>query len=630
MLELEDTYYQRSWPCTHKTHPPTNTPSMIFRLRSERHRGGKRGERRCSMGRFQRTEESNGRAGSGRPWERATWNYGKGSESRIIVVELSKGRRTTTLCPSHKIITHQSIPPRHFVYVHVHVCVLDCLFALLKRSNLLLLLTGTRQAPSSVSLLLQSMDLFTTTASSWKALLSSSLSSSPPPLPAHYKIKKTSQSDALHDKDPSSSSSLIFSRSESSPPQERMTKPSSSLLLYKATTSLSSSSQSPSDSNGSSSSCSPCGTTPTHDDRDDEEDCHDPALPTRTRTTTTTRTTTLHHARLDGSLQCCQCHASHALYLMYPIVKTFETWNLENQYLCALCHDDDEDDNAKANDNAKDEQGRRLHAQEQEDPLHTPHGRSTPLWAHTNSSSSSNNNSKKKQPEQGKHQPLFLLTASSSSSSAALPPTHDGDRRRPTQIPLISQDSCDVQECLDLLHEVEEEREKAMERCTPLAIEELQHVMRQELLHLPPTSYVAHSHSRSRKMSSSSSSALSASASIQSIVDRDTKIYMDLWQRHWDLLAETVVVLQHALEVQGDDACDIVLAYYQWRSRPHPSRPLEETPKRRRGVTGTPPTTTTEPAWKLTADQALNQRDIEAGVGPGHFWGSSSSLCTSH
>ena len=303
---------------------------------------------------------------------------------------------------------------------------------------------------------------------------------------------------------------------------------------------------------------------------------------------------------------------------MYPIVKTFETWNLENQYLCALCH---EDDNDKAND--KDEQGRRLHAQEQEDPLHTPHGRSTPLWVHTNSNSKSNG--KKKQPEQGKHQPLFLLSAS---SSAALPPTHDGDRQRPTQIPLISQDSCDVQECLDLLHEVEEEREKAMERCTPLAIEELQHVMRQELLHLPPTSYVAHSHSRSRKMSSSS--ALSASASIQSIVDRDTKIYIDLWQRHWDLLAETVVVLQHALEVQGDDACDIVLAYYQWRSRPRPSRPLEASPKRRGRVTATPPTTTTtEPAWKLSADQALNQRDIEAGVGPGHFWGSSSSLCTS-
>jgi hypothetical protein len=459
------------------------------------------------------------------------------------------------------------------------------------------------------------MDLLTTAGSSWKPLSSSSSPSSP--VASYYDNNKSdkclSGDDALSlsywKRCPTTTPTTSRPMSQSLRQlQQQLTSPSSTLppsspilFLPMASTATLPSSQgtscSRSRSHSHSDSYSGC-TTPSHDDDDVDYSPYHP-LPTTTRTTTTTPTSpataaVLHHARLDGSLHCCQCHASHALYLMYPIVKTFETWNHETQYLCALCHHD--------NDNNDDDKCSRAPlAQEQEvaeewerAPLPPPSpAPSTPMWTQ-------NKNMNKKDK--------------SSAVTAAVTALPNQKCRRPTsqQIQLIAQDSCDIQECLDLLHELEEERDKAMERCSLPAIEELQHTMRRELLFLPPQEPTIHTHAaaHSRSRTSSTASSASSSSSIETTVDRDTQIYIELWQRHWDLLAETVEVVQHALEVQGDEACDVLLAYHQWRGRP----PLDDEK-----------TPIAEPAWKLSADRALNKRDIDAGVAPGHFWGSSSS-----
>jgi hypothetical protein len=251
------------------------------------------------------------------------------------------------------------------------------------------------------------------------------------------------------------------------------------------------------------------------------------------------------HARLDSSLNCYRCQASHALYLMYPVVKTLDTWNHENQFLCSFCHrkqssrQQDEDSLAPS----EDEPSCELVPQE---------------WVHS-----------------GPSPPTDALLLST-------------QKYRPPQIQLIYQDSCDLKECLDLLHEVEDERDTAMESLSEQAIQDLHAEMREELA---ATNISEHQ--------------------INACLNRETQIYTELWTRHWDLLAETVSVLQLALENQGDEACDLLLAYYQWRAR-HDDN-----------------TAATEPAWKQRADQVLQTRDVEAGVGPGHFWGATGESANS-
>ncbi len=147
---------------------------------------------------------------------------------------------------------------------------------------------------------------------------------------------------------------------------------------------------------------------------------------------------------------------------------------------------------------------------------------------------------------------------------------------RKTNTALISKSTCQVQPCLDVLHSVEDELELV---ATALSQD-----------YRPP-------------QDASTCRELPNQGQVE-----ETKIHEELHssnghlQRHWDLLTDTVTVLQAALDQEGDDECDVLLAYYQWRER------------HRRDDTSSP-------AWKTQADRALDQRDNVVGVGPGHFWG---------
>jgi len=321
---------------------------------------------------------------------------------------------------------------------------------------------------------------------------------------------------------------------------------------------------------------------------------------------------------------------------MYPIIKTLDTWNEENQYLCPLCRtenleermDEEEDhdphhrhpDDPHHHNNQDDDESNGLLADDSHD---NDNDEKENMGGHINVGTRSKNftpvpgrskqeQQKQKQKQQQQEQQMQL--------------------RRLPQIPLITHDSCDVQECLDLLHEVEQERDVAMERISYHALRTLRQEIKEELdlkgedLHHhddddddddDKTDEDSDDHSDSSSSSSSSSSSQGGKyppigISNESFIRREIQIYVDLWKRHWDLLTETVFVIHQALELQGDEECDLLLAYYQWQCRPDaPSTSMK----------GACPEK--EPEWKKKADQVLHERDVQAGVGPGHFWGSS-------
>lgn len=224
------------------------------------------------------------------------------------------------------------------------------------------------------------------------------------------------------------------------------------------------------------------------------------------------------HARLDASVSCCLCDASHALYLMYPIIKTLDTWNESSKYLCSICYADE--------DNTE------------EDLLESPAQPSGILFP----------------------KPRVLATRPMS---------------RKTTTTLITKATCKVQQCLDVLHSVEEELDVAA---------------------------MALSQEGRRALEASIRRELAGNEQVEAKIQDELETVHSLWQLHWDLLSETAQVLQSALDQEGDDECDLLLAYYQWRA-------------------GLSHQDAVFPAWKGTADQALCQRDIAAGMGPGHFWG---------
>jgi hypothetical protein len=96
---------------------------------------------------------------------------------------------------------------------------------------------------------------------------------------------------------------------------------------------------------------------------------------------------------------------------------------------------------------------------------------------------------------------------------------------------------------------------------------------------------------------------------VRQLVMEEVLQVRQLWQAHWDLLTETVQVLHlaldsysHATAEQHQEDKVLLLSYYQWRASHQP----------RNGG---------HPRWKTSADQELDQRDINDKVGPGHFWG---------
>jgi hypothetical protein len=110
---------------------------------------------------------------------------------------------------------------------------------------------------------------------------------------------------------------------------------------------------------------------------------------------------------------------------------------------------------------------------------------------------------------------------------------------------------------------------------------------------------------------------------IENFVLEEMELFQDQWQQHYDLIEHTRNVLVQQLqsqlqlqlpislnkEVSGDDSLeDAVLAYYHWRNR---NLFHDE------GIN----INNHSPRWKVLADQALDLRDKQHGLGPGHFWG---------
>lgn len=257
------------------------------------------------------------------------------------------------------------------------------------------------------------------------------------------------------------------------------------------------------------------------------------------------------HARLDPSLECTICHVGHELYLMYPVVKTLDTWNDETKYLCSQCqlegHQVEETQDNEAEENVG---GCRL---------------ALPSLL------------KREDDQRRVHTRNNIKTASSCP--------------RPKVTCLVRENDCNISACLDMLNAVEDELEVAVslsEDCSePLAAS-----VRREL------------QARNNTTANSSYDALNR---LEQNVKEELRLHTDLWQQHWDLLQDTATVLQAAIEAEGDEECDLLLAYYQWRAG-HRLQP---------GVDAT------DPAWKIEADTALDKRDAEAGIGPGQFHGAS-------
>ena len=272
-----------------------------------------------------------------------------------------------------------------------------------------------------------------------------------------------------------------------------------------------------------------------------------------------TRPVALVHARLDSSLQCSWCQASHTLYLMYPIIKTLDTWNKSSKFLCSQCFSRSD--------------GHPVEEEEEDD------------------------DEEEAEKDDGELIPVLLpslLTQRQTPRRLSLGQPKP-KASRPKTTCLIQETSCNVPACLDLLQAVEEELDVAArslsEDCRPA----LAASIRQELL--------------ARHGSNPNASAKKQLEMIQQSVEEELDLHDELWQAHWDLLQDTASVLQAALDSEGGEECDLLLAYYQWRA--DQCRPQET------AVGNDLPT------WKRRADQVLNERDMQQGVGPGHFWGAS-------
>jgi hypothetical protein len=284
------------------------------------------------------------------------------------------------------------------------------------------------------------------------------------------------------------------------------------------------------------------------------------------------------HARLDSSLECCSCRASHSLYLMYPIIKTLDTWNESSKFLCSLCFEDDSTTNNTS-------RGDPTTDQEEQD-------------ASAGAADEDEDENEDTSKIHSLHPHQYEDRQQESSSENAIVRR---SVRRQAQITtsLIREMTCDVQACLDLLHVVEDEMELAAISLSEDFRTDLEASIRREVS--PPHC------SRGRGSTTTSTKDLAALEKVETTIAEELKLHDALWQTHWDLLMDTTTVLQEALESEGDLECDLLLAYYQWRAG-------HRLPQ---GEVNLPP------AWKVQADESLNQRDIKAGFGPGYFWGAS-------
>jgi hypothetical protein len=153
---------------------------------------------------------------------------------------------------------------------------------------------------------------------------------------------------------------------------------------------------------------------------------------------------------------------------------------------------------------------------------------------------------------------------------------------------LVGPESCNTQGCLDLLHAIEDELEIAALSLTQDAIQTLEANIRRELQSL---------------VGDDDDDDEDLVEFVQQTIADEVEQVRELWQTHWDLLIETCQVL-HAGLTEDEEEGDVLLSYYQWRAGQQPP------------LTGGDP-----PRWKVFADQALDQRDIKVGMGPGQFWG---------
>jgi hypothetical protein len=157
---------------------------------------------------------------------------------------------------------------------------------------------------------------------------------------------------------------------------------------------------------------------------------------------------------------------------------------------------------------------------------------------------------------------------------------------------LVGPESCNTQGCLDMLHAIEDELEIAALSLTQDAIQTLEANIRRELQSLVDDDDE------------------DVVEFVQQTVADEVEQVRELWQTHWDLLIETCQVLHAGLTEDEEEEGDVLLSYYQWRAG-------QQAP-----LTGGDP-----PRWKTFADQALNQRDVKVGMGPGQFWGATGMIC---
>ena len=114
-------------------------------------------------------------------------------------------------------------------------------------------------------------------------------------------------------------------------------------------------------------------------------------------------------------------------------------------------------------------------------------------------------------------------------------------------------------------------------------------------------------------------------------------LFQDQWQRHCDLVesARNVLVQQLQLQTQvqvplgeetsaSSDLDDVALACCHWRNCN-----LLHDDEGDTNATNTNTNTNNADIsrWKLLVDQALDMRDEQRGLGPGHFWGAQGECC---
>jgi hypothetical protein len=165
---------------------------------------------------------------------------------------------------------------------------------------------------------------------------------------------------------------------------------------------------------------------------------------------------------------------------------------------------------------------------------------------------------------------------------------------------LIGPDTCDFEACLSLLHAIEDELELCALSLTEDAMKTLEANIHREL---QPGNYTTQQQQQQQEEDYHDKDA------VRQLVMEEVLQVRQLWQAHWGLLTETVHVLHSALDSYSHATAEqhqednvLLLSYYQWRASHQP----------RNGD---------HPRWKTSADQELDQRDINEKVGPGHFWG---------